>query len=123
MLFITKARDICKLVAPAIVHVDGTARVQTVTTNANPDPYATIQAFYKIKGFPIIINMSFNLNREAILNNFQDAIESFIHIDIDFLAIKNYIVAKRDIRSDENNENFLERRLYSCFGGEGANFD
>lgn len=64
--------------------------------------------------------MSFNLNREAVLNNFQAAIESFIHKDMDFLAVENYIVTKRDIQSDENDEDFLKRRICSCFGGDGG---
>lgn len=120
MLFITKARDKCKLLAPAIVHVDGTARVQTVTATANPDLYSTIQAFYRLSGFPIIINTSFNLNGEAIVNNFQDAIESFIHMDVDFLAIENYILTKKEIQTEENDEEFLRRRINRYFGGDGG---
>jgi carbamoyltransferase len=120
MLFITKARVKCKEVAPAVVHVDGTARVQTVTAEANPDLYSTIMSFYELSGVPIIINTSFNLNGEAIVNNFQDAIESFIHMDVDFLAIENYIVTKRDIQTEESDADFLERRISRYFNGGGG---
>jgi carbamoyltransferase len=121
MLFITKALDKCKVVAPAVVHADGTARVQTVTYDANPDLYKIILAFYKLSGFPILINTSFNLNGEAIVNNFQDAIESFIHMDVDFLAIENFIVTKREIQTEESDADFLKHRLNRYFKRGGGN--
>lgn len=121
MLFITKARAKCKLVAPAIVHVDGTARVQTVTSDANTDLYSTVLEFFKLSGFPIIINTSFNLNGEAIVNNYQDAIESFIHMDVDFLAIEDYLVTKKEIQTEETDSDFLRRRVNRYFKGKGGN--
>lgn len=120
MLFITKARDICKRLAPAVVHVDGTARVQTVTFDANQDLYSTILAFYKLSGIPIIINTSFNLNGEAIVNNFQDAIESFIHMDVDYLAIDNFILTKRGAQTEESDADFLKHRTNRYFDGVGG---
>lgn len=120
MLFITKAREMCKLVAPAVVHVDGTARVQTVTSSANSDLYSIIKEFNQLSGFPIIINTSFNLNGEAIVNNYQDAIESFIHMDVDFLAIDDYLVTKRELLNREPDSEFLKRRINRYFDGEGG---
>lgn len=120
MLFITKARQKCKLVAPAVVHADGSARVQTVTLSANYDLYSIIQEFNKISGFPIIINTSFNLNGEAIVNNYQDAVESFMHMDVDFLAIDNYLVTKKEILKEESDSEFLKHRINRYFDGVGG---
>lgn len=94
MLLICKATEKAEKEIPAVVHNDGTARVQTITAEANPDFYATILEFEKITKTPVIINTSFNVNGEAIVDTPADAIESFGFMDIDYLAIGDYWVSK-----------------------------
>lgn len=94
MIMIVKAKEFTKKIIPAVVHNDGTARVQTVDEHANPDFFKTLKEFEKISGVPVLINTSFNINGEAIVDTPLDAIESFLYMDIDFLAIGDYWVEK-----------------------------
>jgi carbamoyltransferase len=96
MLLIGKATESAKHKIPAVVHSDGTARVQTVTREQNFDFYEVIRQFEKISGVPVVVNTSFNVNGEAIVETPQDAIESFGFMDIDFLAIGPYWVSKQE---------------------------
>lgn len=76
----------------AVTHVDGTARIQSVVKEYNWLFYSIIEEFYKITGIPVIINTSFNVKGEPIVDNPRRAIESAKHMKLDFLAIGNYIV-------------------------------
>lgn len=79
-----------KKLAPAVVHVDGTARPQVVS-NENPSYQKIIRAFYEETGLPIIINTSFNMHEEPIVCSPKDAINAFKRGSVDVLAIGNYI--------------------------------
>jgi carbamoyltransferase len=94
MLLIAPARPIAHERIPAAVHADGTSRVQTVSRADNPDFYKTIEAAQRRTGTPVVINTSFNINGEAIVETPQDAVESFAQMDIDHLAIGKYWVSK-----------------------------
>ena len=96
MLLICQAKERAKNEIPAVVHNDGTARVQTVTPEQNADLYRIISEFDKISGTPVIINTSFNVNGETIVDSPMDAIESFGFMDIDYLAIGDYWVSKEE---------------------------
>ena len=87
MLLIVSAREKAKTLLPAVVHADNSSRVQTVDAVANPDLYRILAEYEKITGLPVMINTSFNVNGETIVNSARDAIESFGFIDIDYLAI------------------------------------
>lgn len=80
---------------PAVVHNDGTARVQSVHASRNPGFYRIISEFYNLTGVPVVINTSFNVNGETIVETPLDAIECFLFTDIDYLAIGPYLVAKQ----------------------------
>lgn len=95
MLLIAPARDIAREKIPAAVHADGTSRVQTVSRDGHPDFYKTLQAVQRRTGTPVIINTSFNINGEAIVETPQDAVESFAQMDIDHLAIGRFWVSKQ----------------------------
>jgi len=79
---------------PAVTHVDGTARVQTVTKEDNGIYYDLIQAFYKKTGIPLLLNTSFNLAGEAIVETPNDALNSFMKTQMDYLVIHEYLVRK-----------------------------
>ena len=79
---------------PAIVHVDGSARPQSVMKKTNPKYYKMIREFEKLSGVPIVLNTSFNVNKEPIVLTPSDAIKCFLSTGIDALAINDYLVEK-----------------------------
>jgi carbamoyltransferase len=81
---------------PAITHIDNSARVQTVNEQDNPKFYELISEFYKITGVPILINTSFNVRGEPIVNTPEDAINCFLATDMDLLCIEDFLVFKSE---------------------------
>jgi carbamoyltransferase len=79
---------------PSVTHVDGTARVQTVSATQQPLFHRLIECFGELSGVPIIINTSFNIRGEPIVCTPDDAIKCFLGTDIDFLAIGPFLVSK-----------------------------
>ncbi len=79
---------------PAIVHVDGTARVQTVRHEHNPRMYDLLSEFEKLTGVPVLVNTSFNIKGEPIVETPQDAMNCFIYTGIDNLALHDTLVSK-----------------------------
>ena len=79
---------------PAITHVDYSARIQTVTKNTNPRYYDLISKFKKKTGCPLIINTSFNVSGEPIVNTPTDAFNCFMGTELDYLVIGNCILDK-----------------------------
>src|SRR6478672_12730955 len=71
---------------PAITHVDGTARQQTVSRATNPKYWGLIHAFERRTGVPIVVNTSFNEN-EPVVNTPQEAVDCFMRNDMDVLAL------------------------------------
>lgn len=80
---------------PAITHEDNTARIQTVTEDINKPYYNLIKAFYKRTGIPLILETSFNIADEPIVETPSDAIRTFKSTDIDILCLKDYIIKKK----------------------------
>jgi len=79
---------------PAVVHVDGTSRIQTVTRDANTKYYDLIKEFYNITSIPVILNTSFNVWDEPIVCTPYKAISVFYATGLDFLAIGDFILQK-----------------------------
>jgi len=79
---------------PAAIHIDNTARPQTVTEKTNPRYYKLIKEFYAISGVPLVLNTSFNVNKQPIVNTPYEAIDTFINCGMDTLAIGDYLVYK-----------------------------
>jgi carbamoyltransferase len=80
---------------PAIVHVDGTARVQTIRREQNPRLYRLIEEFAAITGVPVLLNTSFNVKGEPIVETPQDAIACFLGTGIDCLALHDVLMTKK----------------------------
>lgn len=76
-----------KEIIPAITHVDGTCRVQTVSKTDNPIFYKLIEEFFKITGVPILFNTSFNLAEQAIVETLEDALWTIHNSDIMYLYL------------------------------------
>lgn len=81
-------------VLPAITHVDGTARPQTVKKGVNGRYYDLIKEYFKLTGVPVVLNTSFNVRGEPIVCTPEDAYNCFIKTDIDYLVLENCLVSK-----------------------------
>ena len=79
---------------PAVIHVDNTCRVQTVSPKYNKKFYDLISNYYKISNIPVILNTSFNIKGQPIVNTPQDAIECFLKYKIDILVLNNFLIKK-----------------------------
>ena len=93
--FMTITYDVtqkCQQEAPAVVHIDNTARPQVVSEETNLSFYKVLKAYERLTGFPQVINTSFNMHEEPIVCTPQDAIRAFQQGHLDILAIGQYIV-------------------------------
>jgi carbamoyltransferase len=79
---------------PAIVHIDGTARIQTVTEDTNPVLYRLLKEFDALTGVPVLLNTSFNVKGEPIVETPRDAMACFINTGIDHLILQDTLVSK-----------------------------
>src|SRR5947199_8583761 len=79
---------------PGIVHVDGTARVQTVREATNPMLYRLLKEFEALTGVPVLINTSFNVKGEPIVETPRDAVICFLTTGIDNLVLHDTLVSK-----------------------------
>ena len=79
---------------PAVTHVDGTARIQTVSKEQNMKYWKLIKEFYKLTGVPVLLNTSFNKMGEPIVNKPHEAIECFLGSGLDALALGDYLIKK-----------------------------
>ena len=95
MLIACKALKKNKKFIPAVIHVDNTCRVQTVKKKMNIKFYKLIEEFYKITNIPVLLNTSFNVKGQPIVNTPEQAIKTFLSTNIDTLAIGNYIMQKK----------------------------
>ncbi|RYZ79223.1 MAG: carbamoyl transferase, partial [Proteobacteria bacterium] len=94
MLKVYQVRKEKRSIIPAVTHVDGSGRVQTVKETENPPMWNLINEFKKISGVPILINTSFNIKGEPIVCTPKDAVDSFIRADIDYLVMGRLVVGK-----------------------------
>ena len=91
MLLVAKIKKPDKI--PAVTHVDGTGRLQSVSEDVNPLYYNLINEFYKISGVPVIINTSMNVMGEPIVNTPEEAYNMLRKTDMDNLIIGNFIIS------------------------------
>jgi len=83
-------------VIPAVTHVDSSARIQTVTNNSNPRLHKLLEAFHERTGCPILINTSFNVRGEPIVESIENAYMCFMRTEMDYLVVNNCILRKQD---------------------------
>ena len=91
MLFVAKIRKPKKI--PAVTHVDGTGRLQSVSKDVNSLYYDLINEFYKITGVPVIINTSMNVMGEPIVNTPEQAYQMILKTDMDYLVLGNHLLS------------------------------
>lgn len=83
---------------PAVTHVDGSGRLQTVHKDVSPKYYALIDKFRKITGLPILLNTSFNEN-EPIVNHPKEALDCFLRTEMDALVMGNCVITRSDVQN------------------------
>ncbi|MEW6542305.1 MAG: carbamoyltransferase C-terminal domain-containing protein [Nitrospirota bacterium] len=93
MLFTCPVRPSAKGIIPAVVHADGTSRVQTVDRTANPKYRKLLEAFDRLTGVPVLLNTSFNVN-EPIVCTPEEAVRCFLRTDVDWLVLGNLLVRR-----------------------------
>lgn len=94
MIAVAPVRQEKQAAIPAVVHVDGTARVHLVERATSPLYTDLIEAFFKRTGIPMLLNTSFNLRGEPIVASPFDALQTFYRCDMDCLAIGNILITK-----------------------------
>jgi carbamoyltransferase len=97
MLFVPYVKEDKRPIIPAVTHYDGTGRLQTVNRKDHPRFYALIDGFRTMTGVPVILNTSFNVAGEPIVESPHDAISCFRSTDIDALLIGRYLLTKPSV--------------------------
>jgi carbamoyltransferase len=95
MLLVAQVRE-GKRVVPSVTHVDGSARIQTVTREESPLYYDLIEEFGRITGVPILINTSFNVRSEPIVCTPHDAYLCFMRTNMDYLVVGHHLLDKKE---------------------------
>jgi carbamoyltransferase len=94
MLYVVPVKESKQRVLPAITHVDGTGRLQTVFREQSPRYYELIRRFGQASGVPVLLNTSFNLKGEPIVNTPANAFNTFSKSEMDCLVLENFLVEK-----------------------------
>jgi carbamoyltransferase len=95
MLYVVDVHEAKRDVIPAVTHVDGTARLQTVREETSPRYHRLIERFGKATGVPVLLNTSFNLKGEPIVNTPAEALATFARSGMDVLVLGDCVVEKR----------------------------
>ncbi len=104
MLLVTNVRKSKRNKIPAVTHVDGTGRIQIVKRKDNRRYYDLIKRFKEKTGIGVILNTSFNLKGEPIVNTPENAFNTFMKSGMDLLVLNNFIIYKKDIKEKISNE-------------------
>jgi carbamoyltransferase len=94
MLLVAPVRDGMRERIPAVTHVDGSARIQTVTQGDNGLYYDLIKRYQATTGLPVVVNTSFNVRGEPIVCHPEHAINSFAHTDMDVLVLGHHLIER-----------------------------
>ena len=97
MLLAERVRPEWRDKIPAVTHVDGTARVQTIRLDQNERLYRLLQAFDKLTGVPVLMNTSFNVKGDPIVETPEDAVKCFLSTGVDYLALHDTLMTKKPL--------------------------
>lgn len=97
MTFVLDVRKEKRKLLGAVTHIDGTARLQTVSRKTNEKYWNLIHCFKKLTGVPVLLNTSFNNNVEPIVDSVQDAVVCFLTTGLDCLVVGEYLIKKKKI--------------------------
>ena len=93
MMQVYPIREAKRALIPAVTHVDGSGRLQTVTRDTNPRYYALIEAFRELTGVPMVLNTSFNEN-EPVVCKPEEALDCFLRTKMDLLVMGEWVVER-----------------------------
>ncbi len=96
MIIIVDVRKEHRAALPAITHVDGTARVQTVSAKDNADFHTLLRAVGRTTGREMVLNTSFNVKGQPIVNTPEEAIDTFLGTGIEYLFLENILIRRRE---------------------------
>ena len=94
MSYSPKVREECRKMLPAITHVDGSSRLQTLKSEQNPYLYEILREFEKLSGYPILVNTSFNVRGKSILTHYQAALQNLDSTQLDGVILEKYYISK-----------------------------
>jgi carbamoyltransferase len=94
MLFVMPVREPYREQLPAVTHVDGTARLQTVTREHDPRFWTVLAEFGRVTGIPVLLNTSFNVRGQPIVCTPTEAVDTFLAANLDALAIDDFLVTR-----------------------------
>ena len=94
MISVVDVRPEVRALLPAITHVNGSARLQTVSEKDNPDFHALLLAVGQTTGRQLVLNTSFNVKGQPIVNTPEEAIETFLGTGIEYLFLENIYVSR-----------------------------
>ncbi len=94
MLLVAQVKDEKRAEIPAVTHINGSARIQTINQQQNPFLYKLLQAFKKITGCPVLVNTSFNVRGEPIVCTPREAFQCYQNTGMDYLVMGNCIINK-----------------------------
>ncbi len=111
MLLVADTLPDKRALIPAVTHVDGSARIQTIRRDQNPKYYDLIKAFSDKTDCPVIINTSFNVRGEPIVESPKDALNCFLHTHMDYLVLGNCVIDKKKLpeRIKKDTEAYLKQ--------------
>jgi natural product biosynthesis luciferase-like monooxygenase protein len=109
MLYVTHVRKEYRDRLPATTHVDGSARIQTVSHDQNPHLWQLLNEFAKHSDLPVLLNTSFNVRGQPIVCTPPEALETFLMAKLDALVIGNFIVVPKSINRIEHRDS--DKRL------------
>jgi len=95
MLIAAQVKEAWKEKIPAVVHVDGSCRPQSINAQQNPVIHNALLNFKKFSGAPVFLNTSFNLNGEPLVDSPMDALNTFLNSDLDALIMENFLIKKQ----------------------------
>ncbi len=95
MNMLTRVRDDAQTLLPAVTHVDGTARVQTVDRRYNEPFYYLLSRLKALTGISVVLNTSYNVNHQPIVCTEAEAVDTFVEMGIDALYVANSKVTRR----------------------------
>jgi carbamoyltransferase len=94
MLYVVPVKDASKELLPAITHVDGSTRIQTVRAKSAPLYHQLLEEFGQATGVPVLMNTSFNLRGEPIVTTPAEAFSTFSNSGLDFLVLGSCLITK-----------------------------
>jgi carbamoyltransferase len=111
MLLVTQVRQEFRTQLPAITHVDGSARVQTVSREMYPRLWELLRAFEKISGLPVLLNTSFNVKGQPVVCTPAEALDTFLLAKLDLLVLENLLITSRPGDAGESDRRAAQARI------------